>query len=169
MVLCILLGLSAAAPTKENHSIEKRQTSINDIGRIFDGSPVSLGTVAGVVLLLLIIDVVLTFFFATVFSGRSRQDYSLPRVGEYLGDMYNSIDVVDMALTYMAVEEEECKFKAICMAEQAAINNPIARLAINTLNSRLSGLAKYSRAVEAGLGGEDCQLLYDQCPTNVQF
>ena len=43
------------------------------------------------------------------------------------------IDIVDMALTYMAVEEEECKFKAICMAEQAAINNPIARLAINTL------------------------------------
>ena len=73
----------------------------DDIGRIFDGSPVSLGTVAGVVLLLLIIDVVLTFFFATVFSGRSRQDYSLPRVGEYLGDMYNRYSVYNKCRMYL--------------------------------------------------------------------
>jgi len=164
------LTMAAAAPTKDDHSIQKRQTTVNDeIARIFDGSPVSLVTVVGVLLVLLLIDVVLTYLFATVFSGRSRRDYSLPRVGEYISDMYNSIDVVDMALNYMAVEEEECKFKAVCMAEQAAVSNPIARLAINTINSNLSGLTKYSRAVEAGLRGEDCQLLYDKCVNHLQY
>ena len=32
------------------------------------------------------------------------------------------------------------------------------------LSSNLSGLSKYQSAVDAGLGGQDCSLLYSQCP-----
>ena len=32
------------------------------------------------------------------------------------------------------------------------------------LSSNLSGLSKYQAAVDAGLSGQDCSLLYSQCP-----
>jgi len=50
--------------------------------------------------------------------------------------------------------------------ESMAANNPIAMLAITTVNSNLRGLEKYSEAVEAGLARQDCALLYDQCSTS---
>ena len=31
-------------------------------------------------------------------------------------------------------------------------------------SSNLSGLSKYQSAVDAGLAGQDCSLLYSQCP-----
>merc|ERR1711990_490093 len=76
----------------------------------------------------------------------------------------NSIDLLDMAFNYMDIEDETCRMKTICQAENYAVNHPVARLAINTLNSSLRGLEKYQDAVSAGQRGEDCRLLYDQCP-----
>jgi len=76
----------------------------------------------------------------------------------------NSIDLLDMAFNYMEIEDETCRMKTICQAENYAVNHPVARLAINTLNSSLRGLEKYQHAVVAGQNGEDCSLLYDQCP-----
>merc|ERR1711971_783936 len=37
------------------------------------------------------------------------------------------------------------------------------RLAINTINSSLRGLERYQTAIQAGINGEDCALIYDQC------
>merc|ERR1711879_403684 len=74
------------------------------------------------------------------------------------------IDLLDMAFNYMDIEDETCRMKTICQAENYAANHPVARLAINTLNSSLRGLEKYQHAVVAGQNGEDCSLLYDQCP-----
>jgi len=76
----------------------------------------------------------------------------------------DSIDLLDMAFNYMDIEDETCRMKTICQAENYAVNHPVARLAINTLNSSLRGLEKYQHAVVAGQNGEDCSLLYDQCP-----
>merc|ERR1712223_1195555 len=75
-----------------------------------------------------------------------------------------SLDIVDMAFNYMDIEDETCRMKTICQAENYAVNHPVARLAINTINSSFRGLAKYQHAVNAGQNGEDCELLYDQCP-----
>ena len=33
-----------------------------------------------------------------------------------------------------------------------------------SLSSNLSGLSRYQTAVDAGLAGRDCSLLYSQCP-----
>jgi len=75
-----------------------------------------------------------------------------------------SIDLVDTGLNWMEIEGESCRQRAICEAEYAASQNTIARLAINTINSNLRGLDKYSEAVDAGLNGADCALLYSECP-----
>jgi len=78
--------------------------------------------------------------------------------------LVSSIDLVEAGLDFAGVEEQACRLRTICEVEQAAANNPFARLAINTINSNLSGLSKYQEAVNAGLGGQDCSLLYSQCP-----
>jgi len=75
----------------------------------------------------------------------------------------SSIDLVDTTFNYMDIDGDHCRLKTVCEMESYAANNPIARLAINTVNSNLRGLEKYSDAVEAGLAGHDCALLYDQC------
>jgi hypothetical protein len=41
--------------------------------------------------------------------------------------------MVDSALSLMSVEEESCRQKAVCHAERAAVKNPFAKLAINTI------------------------------------
>lgn len=169
MICLVLIGVAAAAPMAEEHSVQKRQTTVSGIARFFDVSQVNLTTVGLIILALLIIDVVGTAIFAAAFSGRSSRESSFPVVGEFFGNVYNSIDVVEAALAYMTVEEEACRFKAVCLAERAAVNNPFAALAINTINANLSGLSKYGSAVEAGLNGEDCELIYDQCPDHIGF
>ena len=62
---------------------------LSSIARIFDPSTVSLTTVGGIILVLLALDVAFTLVFATVFSGRSRQDYTFPFAGEFLGNFVN--------------------------------------------------------------------------------
>merc|ERR1711997_888094 len=94
-------------------------------------------------------------------QGRSLQESFLTK---RMGSLLTSIDLVDMAFNYMDIEDETCRMKAICQAENYAVNHPVGRLAINTLNSSLRGLEKYQHAVVAGQNGEDCSLLYDQCP-----
>jgi len=92
--------------------------------------------------------------------GNEKRGGALARIGR----MLNSIDLVEAGLDFAGVEEQACRLRTICEVEQAAANNPFARLAINTINSNLSGLSKYQEAVNAGLGGQDCSLLYSQCP-----
>merc|ERR1711892_838639 len=158
LLLLPLVALSLAAP--QSHSIEKRQTTVSDllprlnsVSRTLDG--ISLTTVGAVILGLIVLDLVGTVIFAAAFSGRSIQgyfsDWELPNFGGLVSNVYNSIDIVDTTFTYM---------------ESYAAHNPIARLAINTVNSNLRGLEKYSEAVEAGLARQDCALLYDQCETS---
>lgn len=176
LVLLPLLALSQmslAAP--QSHSIEKRQTTVSDllprlnsVSRTLDG--ISLTTVGAVVLGLILLDLVGTVIFAAAFSGRSRQgyfsDWELPNFGGLVSNVYNSIDIVDTTFNYMDIESDHCRLKTICEMESYAANNPIARLAINTVNSNLKGLEKYSEAVEAGLARQDCALVYDQCQTS---
>ena len=81
----------------------------------------------------------------------------------------------------MDIEEEVCRLKTVCEMESYAVNHPLARLAINTIkydlirifvninldifsSSSLKGLERYQDAVDAGIEGQDCALLYDQCP-----
>jgi len=173
VVLSALLQMSMAAP--KAHSVEKRQTTVNDllprldsVSRTLDG--ISLTTVGAVVLGLILLDLVGTVIFAAAFSGRSRQgyfsDWELPNVGGLVSTVYNSIDIVDTTFNYMDISSEHCRLKTVCEMESMAANNPIAMLAITTVNSNLRGLEKYSEAVEAGLARQDCALLYDQCSTS---
>merc|ERR1712012_713177 len=96
------------------------------------------------------------------YQGRSLQDTGL--VTRAAKMLFNSIDVVDTAFNYMDIEEEVCRLKTVCEMESYAVNHPLARLAINTINSSLKGLERYQDAVDAGIEGQDCALLYDQCP-----
>merc|ERR1712037_824592 len=162
-----LLSLLASSPAGQ-HSLEKRQTTVTfptlheALPRTLDG--VSLTTVGLVVLALIVLDVVGTIVLANLVTGRSSTisgDWDLRGAA---GRIYNSIDLVEAGLDFAGVEEQACRLRTICEVEQAAANNPFARLAINTINSNLSGLSKYQEAVNAGLGGQDCSLLYSQCP-----
>merc|ERR1712014_203364 len=175
--LALLLMVSSLA---QAHSLEKRETTVSDL--IARQAPQVSRTVAGITLtdVLLIVAgfIVLDVFFTLLlvaFSSsagkRSSQDglfsWGLPSFsGLYnnVSQMYNSIDLLDMAFNYMDIEDETCRMKTICQAESYAVQHPVARLAINTLNSSLRGLEKYQHAVVAGKNGEDCSLLYDQCP-----
>jgi len=164
--LLSLLSLVAGSPAGQ-HSLEKRQTTVTfpmpeALPRTLDG--VSLTTVGLVVLALIVLDVVGTIVLANLVTGRSSTisgDWDLRGAA---GRIYNSIDLVEAGLDFAGVEEQACRLRTICEVEQAAANNPFARLAINTINSNLSGLSKYQEAVNAGLGGQDCSLLYSQCP-----
>ena len=44
-----------------------------------------------------------------------------------------SIDLVDMAFNYMDIDTDHCRLRTVCEMESYAANNPIARLAINTV------------------------------------
>jgi len=172
--LLVIATVTFAAPS--SHSVEKRQATtvsdflprLNSVSRTLDG--ISLTTVGAIILGLIALDLIGTLIFAAAFSGRSRQGYfsewGLPNIGGLVSDVYNSIDIVDTTFNYMDVEDEICRMKTVCEMESYAANNPIARLAINTVNSNLRGLEKYSEAVQAGLERQDCALLYDQCQTS---
>jgi len=85
-------------------------------------------------------------------------------VEDFAMQFYNSVDGVELAMDLMQIEARECRFKAICKAEQKITqSHPLARFAIGSLNSKFEGLDKYTEAIEAGINGEDCDLKYDQC------
>merc|ERR1711997_952849 len=158
--LAVVLTVASLA---EAHSPQKRETTVSNF------SPREARTVAGIDLST-VLGIVLVIFSAGA-GKRSSQtglfNWGLPDFsGVYssVSQMYNSIDLLDMAFNYMDIEDETCRMKTICQAENYAVNHPVARLAINTLNSSLRGLEKYQHAVVAGQNGEDCSLLYDQCP-----
>jgi len=102
-------------------------------------------------------------FTSNSFSARHMHS---PSWTDLSSKILSSIDIVDTTFNYMDVEDEICRMKTVCEMESYAANNPIARLAINTVNSNLRGLEKYSEAVQAGLERQDCALLYDQCQTS---
>merc|ERR1712060_11188 len=152
----------------EAHSLQKRETTVSN----FSPHSATARTVAGIDLTA-VLDIVFTLLLVggSVAGKRSSQtglfNWGLPdfsNVYSSVSQMYNSIDLVDMAFNYMDIEDETCRMKTICQAENYAVNHPVGRLAINTLNSSLRGLEKYQHAVVAGQNGEDCSLLYDQCP-----
>jgi len=171
-----LVVVLTVASLAEAHSPQKRETTVSNF------SPREARTVAGitltdvaiVVLAFIAFDILATFALVSLTAGagkRSSQtglfNWGLPDfsgVSSSVSQMYNSIDLLDMAFNYMEIEDETCRMKTICQAENYAVNHPVARLAINTLNSSLRGLEKYQHAVVAGQNGEDCSLLYDQCP-----
>jgi len=102
-------------------------------------------------------------YTAPSYTARSLQGPSWSSLGSRI---LTSIDIVDTTFNYMDIDSDICRLRTVCEMESYAANNPIARLAINTVNSNLRGLEKYSEAVEAGLARQDCALLYDQCETS---
>jgi len=172
--LCLLASLAslAAAASSPAHSLQKRQTTVTNavipeiMPRTIDG--LSLGTVAVVVAVLIALDIIGTLVLAGAVGAGGRSKAASSRwdwdLAGSAARVYNSIDIVETGLSFAGVEDEACRLRTICEVEQAAANNPLTRLAINTINSNLSGLSRYQTAVEAGLGGKDCSLLYSQCP-----
>jgi len=189
MIKIVLVLMSVAAifqvvsSAPGAHSVEKRQTTVSNhlrrsffelprldsVSRTLDG--ISLTTVGAIVLGLILLDLIGTVIFAAAFSGRSSRhgylsDWEVPNFGWLVSNVYNSINILDATFNYMDIDSDMCQLKTVCEMESYAANNPITRLAINTVNSNLRGLEKYSEAVEAGLSGQDCSLLYDQCGTS---
>merc|ERR1711971_945155 len=76
---------------------------------------------------------------------------------------YSHLDIVETGFRYIDIEDESCRLKTICELESYAVSHPLASLAINTINSNLRGLDRYQTAIQAGINGEDCALIYDQC------
>lgn len=171
--LAILFVLVSVAVASESHSIEKRTTTVSQLlsqftsdsisSRLFSG--VSLTGIGAIIFALIVADIVVTILFATVVSGRSKEDsWGLSSMAGYVSTAYNSIDMVDTTFNVMDVESEVCRKRAVCEVESVASSNPLFSLVVNTVNSNLRGLERYSDAVEAGLGGQDCALAYDECP-----
>jgi len=187
--LLALLSLVAGSPTGQ-HSIEKRQTTVTFNGKYEDIHQLITNLVVAFTFATAVVVVALPLFgykLSLVTSalestspteedsvrsdptGGAFTNYGAPPAYEgyarsLASSLVSSIDLVDAGLNFAGVEEQACRLRTICEVEQAAANNPFARLAINTINSNLSGLSKYQSAVEAGLGGQDCSLLYSQCP-----
>jgi len=164
------------------HSVEKRQTTVNSVisplFRRFEGAVsrtlpgIDLGTVFFVVLILIALDFVGTIFLAMTVGVAGKRSYEDDSWSSWLGlssmtgvmrNMYNSLDIVETGFRYMDIEDESCRLKTICELESYAVSHPLASLAINTINSSLRGLERYQTAIQAGINGEDCALIYDQC------
>jgi len=186
----LALVLTVASLTQA-HSVEKRQTTVTyaktwgDVGASVVSAVVSIALVSVVWFTLAPIfgltasgqrRVVTTetdfpaydssyeeydpYYYNYYNQGRSLQESFSHR----MGSLVKSLDIVDMAFNYMDIEDETCRMKTVCQAENYAVNHPVAKLAINTINSSFRGLEKYQHAIIAGQNGEDCSLLYDQCP-----
>jgi len=101
--------------------------------------------------------------FGITIPGAGKRSYEditwLPGVR----NMFYSLDIVETGFRYMDIEDESCRLKTICELESYAVSHPLASLAINTINSNLRGLDRYQTAIQAGINGEDCALIYDQC------
>jgi len=166
------------------HSVEKRQTTVNAnplsflaerfyqraASRTIAG--VTLEAVAGIVLMLIALDLIFTFLLVggTAIGKRSYEEdnswsswLGLSSMTGVMRNMYNSLDIVETGFRYMDIEDESCRLKTICELESYAVSHPLASLAINTINSSLRGLERYQTAIQAGINGEDCALIYDQC------
>jgi len=169
----VLLAFFAVA---QAHSVEKRETTVSELLRFLPGvgdvsrtiAGISFETIGIIILAFIVLDIIGTLFFVGVASGRQLESSWYESLGMgtitgYARDVYNSIDLVDTAFNYMDIEDEECRLKTVCEMERYAVNHPLAKLAINTVNSNLSGLSKYQDAIEAGMNGYDCTLLYSQC------
>ena len=59
------------------------------MARLLDGSPISLGSVGAIILVLLALDVIATLVLGAVFTGRSRSDYDIPFLGDLANRVYN--------------------------------------------------------------------------------
>jgi len=177
LVLVASLALVSVAAA---HSVEKRQTTVTSLFPRFEGAVsrtvagIDLGTVAGVVLALVALDIVFTLLLV-VGSSAGKRSYEDNSWSSWLGlssmtgavrNMYNSLDIVETGFRYMDIEDETCRLKTICEMEAYAVGHPLAKLAINTINSSLRGLERYQTAIEAGMNGADCALIYDQCPVS---
>jgi len=179
----VLVASLALVSVVAAHSVEKRQTTVNAnplsflaerfyqraASRTIAG--VDLGTVAGIVLMLIALDLIFTFLLVggTAIGKRSYEDNSwsswlgLSGMTGVMRTVYNSLDIVETGFRYMDIEDESCRLKTICELESYAVSHPLASLAINTINSNLRGLERYQTAIQAGVNGEDCALIYDQC------
>merc|ERR1711997_144129 len=139
----------------EAHSPQKRETTVSNFSprsataRTVAG--IDLTAVLGIVFAFILLDILFTLLLVggSVAGKRSSQtglfNWGLPdfsNVYSSVSQMYNSIDLVDMAFNYMDIEDETCRMKTICQAENYAVNHPVGRLAINTLNSSLRGMEK---------------------------
>jgi len=172
-----VLLLAMVVSAQEHHSVQKRQTTViqdlipgfNGVSRTIAG--IDLSTVAILILAFIALDIVGTIIFASVVGAgkRSQPDgwfssWGMSNITGYVSNIYNSIDLVDTAFNYMDIEDETCRLKTVCEVEYYAVNHPLAKLAINTVNNSLRGLERYQDAIDAGMNGQDCALIYDQCP-----
>jgi len=178
----VLVASLALVSVVAAHSVEKRQTTVNSVispllhqfeGAVSRTLPgIDLGTVFTVVLILIALDFVGTIFLAMTVGVAGKRSYEDDSWSSWLGlssmtgvmrNMYNSLDIVETGFRYMDIEDESCRLKTICELESYAVSHPLASLAINTINSNLRGLERYQTAIQAGVNGEDCALIYDQC------
>merc|ERR1712227_814773 len=172
--IAVLLALFAVT---QAHSIEKRETTVTyaqdwrEILGSFVSASISIAIITATWYVVAPIFGVNTGveryeeldpgYYYNYYQGRGFQDGGLLARGAKM--LLNSIDLVDTAFNYMDIEDEECRLKTVCEMERYAVNHPLAKLAINTVNSNLSGLSKYQDAIEAGMNNYDCTLLYSQC------
>merc|ERR1711936_165208 len=187
--------LVTAASLAQAHSLDKRETTVTFEGTYEDVRQLAINIVLAFTLATVMVVVVAPLFgykfdlIVTALNDLDASEKALadpqvvdPTYGGYSGyseaapqplqgyrmmpsggaltalgaRILRSLDIVD----------ETCRMKTICQAESYAVNHPVAKLAINTLNSSFKGLEKYQHAVIAGQNGEDCSLLYSQCPVN---
>jgi len=154
--LSLALALLALISTAQAHSLEKRQTTVNlgDSNELY----MLVLTAAIVTLVALAATSAFPLLLPTVQSISARHSHM-----GLLSNAVSSIDLVDTAFNYMDIEEESCRLKTVCEMEAYAVAHPLAKLAINTINSNLRGLDRYQDAIDAGMNGQDCAFLYDQC------
>ncbi|XP_076031523.1 uncharacterized protein LOC143019609 isoform X1 [Oratosquilla oratoria] len=76
----------------------------------------------------------------------------------------NSIDPVDSVFSFMEVEEEACRQRAVCELQSAASRYPLIGSFLRYLAPRFQSLDNYSDAIDVGSKRQDCTLVYAACP-----
>jgi len=78
---------------------------------------------------------------------------------EMLRNVIDSIDPVNKSFSFMEIDEEVCRNKAVC--EVSSI--PWIATFVRYMSPTVRGLEKYKEAVDAGEALEDCSLLFAEC------
>jgi len=169
----VLVASLALVSVVAAHSVEKRQTTVtttnlengsvqkSDVNSLIEASLFAMGVVLVILLIFSFFQMFLSGLFPS--TARRQDEDTVSLLSNFLFTLTNSLDIVETGFRYMDIEDESCRLKTICELESYAVSHPLASLAINTINSNLRGLDRYQTAIQAGINGEDCALIYDQC------
>ncbi|XP_076031524.1 uncharacterized protein LOC143019609 isoform X2 [Oratosquilla oratoria] len=170
MKMLVVLAFLVAVVTAEEAAVAKGTATNLALGATLGDVLAAVMTVVVIVLLLLAaIYVIYLIAEPVLLKGRSFEDSlfygrSLMDEDGVFQRVLNSIDPVDSVFSFMEVEEEACRQRAVCELQSAASRYPLIGSFLRYLAPRFQSLDNYSDAIDVGSKRQDCTLVYAACP-----